>query len=102
MGILAHSTPTPMPWVPLSKLGALADVCPFHPGYIHGRGVLGVLQWARPAVDADHFLLAHEVIGALREADFKEESSGEQGRERSVYCEGNPSYIHFYRKRSGR
>ncbi len=79
MGILAHSTLTPMPWIPLSKLGALADVCPIHPGYVHCRGVPEVLLWARPPVDVDHFLFAQEVIGVPREADFKEESLGEEG-----------------------
>ena len=30
--------------------------------------------------DVDHFLIFQEVIGALREADFKEELPGEQGQ----------------------
>ncbi len=81
MGILAHSTLTPMPWIQFSNLGDLADVCPFHPGYVHCRGVQGILLWARPAVDVDHFLLAQGVIGVPREAGFQRESSGEQGRE---------------------
>ncbi len=67
MGILAHSTLTPLPWTPLSKLGALADVRLSLFDDSRYCGVLGVLLWACPAVDADHLLLAHEVIGAPRE-----------------------------------
>ena len=50
------------------------------------------LIWTRPAVDVDHFLLAQKMIGALREAGFKEESPGEQGRESLEYCEKGASY----------
>ena len=45
-----------------------------------------------PSRSGDHFLLAQEVIGTLREAGFKEESPGEQGRESLEYCEKGASY----------
>ena len=62
-----------------SKLRNLAEVCHIHFDYSHGCGVLGFPDDQCPAVDVDHFLLAREVIGALREAVFKEESPNEQG-----------------------
>ncbi len=92
MGLLAHSILLQY-LDPLSKLGALADVCLSQPNYIRCRGVLGVLLGARPAVDVDHFLLAHEVIGALRAADCKEESSDGQGRASLAYYEKGASYV---------
>ena len=57
--------------------------------------VMAAASWDSPMRQARsgcrHFLLAQEVIGALREG-FKDESSDEQGREKSAYYKKGASY----------
>ncbi len=52
--------------------------------------VMSAASWESPMRQARSgcrlLLLAQEVIGALREAGFKDESSGEQGREISTFA----------------
>ena len=96
MGVLAHSTlPHPTDfrspnwalWPMFAFLSPTIFIVAVSRGFSNGPAP----RWM-PALPA-----CSGVIGAPREADFKEESSGEQGRENSTFVEkeGTQPYIGY-------